>query len=161
MNIFDFALDMEKEGEMIYRDLAGKTPDKGLETIFNMLADDEVKHARAIESMKKNIENDMVETGILGQASTVFADMKQAKAEIFTGIEQAELYKKAQELELKSERFYREKAAEVTEKGLKKVFQKLAEEEKKHYTLLHHIIEMVSRPQNWVENAEFFHLEDY
>jgi len=161
MNIFDFALDMEKEGEMFYRDLAGKTPDMGLKTIFNMLADDEEKHARVIESMKKNSEKDMVETEILGQASAVFADMKQGKAEIHTGIEQVDLYKKAQELELKSERFYREKAVEATGKALKTIFQKLAEEEKKHDTLLHHIIELVSRPQNWVENAEFFHLEDY
>lgn len=35
------------------------------------------------------------------------------------------------------------------------------EEEKKHYFLLDNIIEFVSRPEQWLENAEFYHLEEY
>ena len=43
----------------------------------------------------------------------------------------------------------------------KRIFQKLAEEEKKHYFLLENIIQFVSRPETWLENAEFYHLEEY
>ena len=43
----------------------------------------------------------------------------------------------------------------------KDVFLKLADEEKKHYFLLGNIIEFISRPEHWLENAEFHHLEEY
>jgi rubrerythrin len=54
-----------------------------------------------------------------------------------------------------------EKANEVTEEYQKEIFQRLADEEKKHYFLLENIIEFVSRPETWLENAEFYHLEEY
>jgi rubrerythrin len=43
----------------------------------------------------------------------------------------------------------------------KEIFLKLADEEKKHYFLLENIIDFVSRPQKWLENAEFYHLDEY
>ena len=76
-------------------------------------------------------------------------------------LKQTELYKKAQDIEKKSYEFYTEKANEVTEEYQKEVFLKLADEEKKHYFLLENIIEFVSRPETWLENAEFYHLEEY
>ena len=54
-----------------------------------------------------------------------------------------------------------EKAQEVPEEYQKRIFLKLAEEEKKHYFLLENIIDFVSRPATWLENAEFCHLEEY
>jgi hypothetical protein len=37
----------------------------------------------------------------------------------------------------------------------------VAGEEHKHYLLLERIIDFVSRPEQWLEDAEFYHLEDY
>ncbi len=76
-------------------------------------------------------------------------------------ISQIEVYKKAQDIEKKSIDFYLQKADEVKEHCQKGTFRKLAEEEKKHYFLLQNIIEFVSRPESWLENAEWYHLEEY
>ncbi|HEW78629.1 MAG TPA: rubrerythrin, partial [Phycisphaerales bacterium] len=76
-------------------------------------------------------------------------------------IKQTGLYKKAQDIEKKSRDFYLKKANEVEEKHQKELFLKLADEEKKHYLLLDNIIEFVSMPETWLENAEFFHFEEY
>jgi len=54
-----------------------------------------------------------------------------------------------------------EKAHEVKEKYQEELFLRLAEEEKKHFFLLKNIVEFVSRPETWLENAEFYHLEEY
>jgi len=43
----------------------------------------------------------------------------------------------------------------------RKIFLKLAGEEKKHVFLLANLVEFVSRPETWIENAEFNHLDDY
>ncbi|MFH1613968.1 MAG: ferritin family protein [Planctomycetota bacterium] len=44
VDIFDYALQMEKDGESFYREIAQKTSNKGLQAILTMLADEEVKH---------------------------------------------------------------------------------------------------------------------
>ena len=96
MNIFDFAINMEKEGEAFYRQLADQSPNPGLKKILIMLADDEVKHAETFEIMKKDTPAEMAETRILKYAKNVFEQMRESGAEIKTDISQIELYKKAQ-----------------------------------------------------------------
>jgi rubrerythrin len=87
--------------------------------------------------------------------------MKEGNEKFDIDAGQIELYKKAQDIEKKSRDFYLEKAEEVEEDFQKETFRKLAEEEKKHYFLLENVIQFVSRPQTWLENAEFYHLEEY
>ena len=160
MDIFDYAMQMEKDGEELYRDLAQKSGDTGIQHIFNMLADDEVKHYRIFEDMKEEKEHEITDTKILTDAKNIFSQLKE-EGKFDYELPQLELYKKAQDLEKKTEDFYREKAEEAEKEYQKEMFLKIAEEEKKHYFLLDNIIEFVSRPQTWLENAEFYHLEEY
>ncbi len=160
MNIFEYVMQMEKDGENYYRQLVQQTANKGLRTILTMLADEEVKHYNAIEKMKTR-EPQMAETTILTDAKNVFVQIKESNEKFGFDIKQTELYKKAQDIEKRSQDFYLEKANETEKKYQKRIFQKLAEEEKKHYFLLENIIQFVSRPETWLENAEFFHLEEY
>ena len=159
MNIFKFAMQMEKDGEKFYRNLAEEVGSAGLKTILNMLADDEVKHYEIFKAMSKNKETSLSETKILKKSKNIFMRIQGEKIE--PNIEQIDLYKKAQEIELKSQEFYEEKAKEVTNVAQKKLLLKIAEEEKRHYFLLENIIVFISRPRTWLENAEFFHLEEY
>lgn len=161
MNVFDFAINMEKEGESFYRELAAGNQNPGLKNILTMLADDENKHAEIFEKMKRSTPSKMSETRILKDAKNVFLQMKEAREEIKTDVSQIELYKKAQALEVKSENFYRQKATEVGQEEQRILFLQIADEERKHFYLLRNIVELVSRPQYWVENAEFFHLDEY
>lgn len=161
MNIFDFAMEKEKFSEDYYRRLAGKTNNKPLQSIFNMLADEEAKHYKVVADMKKNITPDLAETTVLSSARDDFAKMRKSAENFNVDINQIELYKKAQNIEKQSEDFYLQKAGEVTDEHQKEIFQKLADEEKKHYFLLDNIIEFVSRPKQWLENAEWHHLDEY
>jgi len=160
MNIFEYAMQMEKDGENYYRQLTQQTANIGLKTILTMLADEEVKHYNAIEKMKTE-ELQMADTTILADAKNVFVQIKESDENFAFDIKQTELYKRAQDIEKKSREFYLEKANEVQEKYQKELFLRLAEEEKKHYFLLENIIEFVSRPEAWLEDAEFYHLEEY
>jgi rubrerythrin len=74
---------------------------------------------------------------------------------------QVEVYSQAQELEQKSRAFYTEKAEEVADPSHRALLLKLADEERRHYFLLDHVIEFINRPRNWIEDAEFNHLEAY
>ena len=159
-NIFEYAMQMEKDGEDYYRQLAQKTGNNGLRTILTMLADEEVKHYNTLEKIKTQ-KTQIAESEILTDAKNVFVQIKESDESFNFDIKQTELYQKAQDIEKKSRDFYKEKASEVTEEFQKELFLKLAIEEQKHYVLLDNIIEFVSRPEQWLENAEFFHLEDY
>ena len=160
MDIFEFAMQMEKDGENYYRQLVQQITNKGLKTILTMLADEEVKHYNAIDKMKTS-DSQMTETTILSDAKNIFVQLKDSGEGFDVEINQVDLYKKAQGIEEKSRNFYLEKANEVRQDYQKELFLKLAEEEKKHYFLLDNIIEFVSRPEHWLENAEFCHLEEY
>ena len=160
MDIFDYALQMEKDGETFYRDITKKTGNKGLQTILTMLADEEVKHYQAIESMKQN-KYQMTETNVLDDARNIFIKMKDQDETFEPDQEQTEFYARAQEIEKKSQQFYQEKARQTDKDDQKKLFERLAKEEEKHYFLLDNIIAFVSRPKQWLENAEWHHLEEY
>jgi rubrerythrin len=160
MNIFEYAMQMEKDGEEYYRQLARQIDNKGLQTILTMLADEEVKHYNAIERIQST-EPHMEEATILTDAKNIFVQIKESGESFDFDIKQTDLYRKAQDIEKESQDFYTEKADEVTGKYQRELFLKLAEEERKHYFLLDNIIEFVSRPEYWLENAEFCHLEEY
>jgi rubrerythrin len=160
MDIFEYAMQMEKDGEDYYRQLVGQTENKGLKAIFSMLADEEVKHYEVVEQMKTHSPQ-MTQTQVLTDAKNVFVHMKESGETFDFDARQVELYKKAQDIEKKSQDFYSEKAQEVTKEEQKEIFKQLASEEEKHYFLLENIIEFVSRPDTWLENAEFHHLEPY
>ncbi len=160
VDIFEYAMQMEKEGENYYRRLARQRANKGLQTILTMLANEEVKHYNAIEKIKI-AEPHMAETTILADAKNVFVQIQESGESFDFDLGQIEFYKKAQDIEERSRDFYLEKSGQVKEDYQKDLFLRLADEEKKHYFLLENIIEFVSRPETWLENAEFCHLEEY
>jgi len=161
MNIFEFAMQKEKYSEHYYRQLADQTSNKGLEGIFSMLAEEEAKHYSVIEQMRSKIPQKICNTDVLSDAKDIFMQMRKGTGKFDFDDSEIETYKKAQDIEKTSREFYLQKADEVEDHCQKGIFKKLAEEENKHYFLLDNIIEFVSRPQYWLENAEFCHLEEY
>ncbi len=160
MDILDFAMQMEKDGEQFYREAAEKVSHEGMKRIFNMLADDEAKHYMVLQSMKKEIPQ-MMDTPILSFAENIFVQMKEQKEEWPLEDSQLALYEKARDIERRSWTFYQEKGNEATDPSQKELFQKIAYEEEKHFLLLDNLVELVLRPQNWVEDGEFYHTEEY
>ncbi|UCD56231.1 MAG: rubrerythrin, partial [Candidatus Hydrogenedentota bacterium] len=98
---------------------------------------------------------------VLSNAKDVFKQMKEAADTFSLDASQIETYKKARDIERDSKEFYLQKADEAEDGRQAAIFRQLAQEESKHYFLLDNMIEFVSRPQQWLENAEFHHLEDY
>jgi len=162
MNIYKYAMKMEKDSENYYLELAKKTDDVGLRNILKMLANDEVKHYHIIEQMMKtDISAELAETDILENTKNIFIKIKGKKLVFDFDLPQINFYRKAQEMEEKTYKFYMEMSDKVEIEVQKKLFLKLAEEEKKHMFLLENLVEFVSRPETWIENAEFNHLDDY
>lgn len=152
---------MEKDGEKYYRDLAQKVDVPGIKKILEMLANDEAKHFQIFQRMSQNVSVTLKKTDILEKARNIFQQMKESNQVFVTGNEQLEWYLKAEEIEKKSEDFYNEKANEVSDAEQKKMFFEIAREENRHYFLVDNIVNLIRAPNEWVENAEFAHLDEY
>jgi len=161
MNIFEFAMEKEKYSENYYHELAGKTSNKGLKNICNMLADEEVKHYKIVQQMRKKIPKKITDTPVLKNAKKVFQKLRETTENFNFDISELQLYEKARDIEHESRQFYLEKTEEVDNTGQKEIFKKLADEEQKHFIILENICDFVAKPQYFLENAEFHHIDDY
>ena len=162
MNIYKYAMQLEKDSENYYIRLMNKTDDVGLQTILKMLADEEVKHFSIVEQMMKtNTCPELIETDLLKNAKNIFMKIKGKKLKFNFDLAQADFYRKAQEFEEKSYKHYLEMSDKVEAEAQKNLLLKLAGEEKKHMFLLENLVDFVSRPETWIENAEFNHLVEY
>lgn len=161
MNIFDLAMEMEKDGEKYYRHLSEKTTNTGMKNILGMLAGDEAKHFQVLQKLKDAAGAELLSTPILGKSKNIFQQLREEKNWADIPVSQIDLYRKAREIETRSFNFFMEKAKAIPDPATRKMFFLIAEEEKRHEFLLDHILQMISRPQTWLENAEFNHLDQY
>lgn len=161
MDIFEFAMEKEKLAAECYNRLAEKAPTEGVKHIFQMLAVEEQKHLQIVEQMKQGTAAKLADTSVLGDAKEVFQKMQDSVETFDFTVTEPQLYQKAQEAEKQSMDYYLEKADQVDDPGQKEIFTKLAEQEKKHFSVMQNIIDFISRPQTWLENAEFTHLDEY
>ena len=164
MNIYDYAIQMEKDGEAYYRELGQKSNHEGLKIIFTLLADEEVSHYTVLQKMKDANPDATLsekEKNLLDSAKNIFAEMKEKMDEINFNLPQADFYRKALETEEKSIDYYLEMSEKVESDEHKAIFKKLAAEEKKHKFLMENLVDFISRPITWLEDAEFNQLEEY
>lgn len=156
MNVYEYAMKVEVEGERYYRDLANKTDDAGLKQVLTMLADEEVKHFKAFEAMRNNAPVPRVDSvDVFANAKTIFQKLKDEGATASFDKDQVDFYEHALRLEEKSYEFYTQKAAELEDPEQKAAFLRIAEEEEQHKALMENLIEYITHPERWIESAEF------
>ncbi len=155
MNVYQYAMKIEKEGEAYYRELVDKSPNNGLKRIFNMLATEEVKHYNIFKNMMKNNNIDVDKLDIITDTKTIFEILNEEKDSLDLSKEEIKYYQEAIEREDNSYKFYLEKSKEIEDEKEKLIFIKIAEEEIKHKMILENIISFIEEPTNWVSSAEF------
>ncbi|MFZ7131049.1 MAG: ferritin-like domain-containing protein [Eubacteriales bacterium] len=164
MNIYDFAINFEIESRKLYEKFAEESGNENLRGVFQGLAEEEKRHENILRQLKEDKKIDEVDSDILSTAKKAFEliskDLTDRKDNVLPQ-QQVDVYKKAKEIEVDSYKFYTDKAEEAEKPEVEKVFNRLAKEEKKHERIIDNIIEMVNRPNTWLEDAEWNHMEDY
>ncbi|MGL1933415.1 MAG: ferritin family protein [Fibrobacterales bacterium] len=155
MDIFEFALKMEKDGELFYRDLAEKSTTPGFKKIFTMLADEEIEHYRIIKELQNKVSvPSKPKDSLADEAQNVFETIKKSDELFGLNKKQKELYYNAAKVEDEAADFYTKQAEETEDSDLKMLFSALADEEKKHSRLLEDIGDFVGAPDHWDVDAE-------
>ena len=158
MNPYDFAIQMSQDGEKFFRTLTKQVKKPGLRKILVMLANDQVVHRRDFEKMKKAEGRTLLDAKNLTEALNPFAQrLKRLDLgeKLDENLPPAELYRRGQALDKECEDFYRKRAARVKDLRLKQAFLGVAEEQRKHYFTLEHLINFILEPQQGLEDAEW------
>jgi len=159
VDILEYAMQVEKEGEAHYRELAERSNNPGMKKILTELADSEVEHYNVFKAIKENSNIPGIDEAILPNVKNIFSGMKADKT-LEVDADEIELYRNVQRHEKKSQEFYRQKADEVDTPALKEMLLKIAAEEGKHYQVLGGLIDFLSSPAQWLEDAEWHHITD-
>lgn len=148
MDIFDYAIRMENDGEKFYRHLAEQTSHEGIKAILTMLGDDELRHIKAIELARSETPS-MPDTAIIDDASNIFQRIKD-NCEPVDISDQAQLFKKALQIEIQACDFYKKKADEAILESHRDIFQRLSELEQVHCAIIKEIMQYTFDTSVWM-----------
>jgi len=159
MDIFTIAIQLEQEGVVFYENLASQATTEGFKSIFTMLANDEKNHEKVFTSLKNKSVPAMVPSSVAEEAQAIFKQFKQDS--YLKEAPQVSMYEKALEIEQKSIDLYTSHLEDLEDPEARNAVKRILAEEKKHYETLEELVTLVSRPQRWVEDAEFGVRKDY
>jgi rubrerythrin len=154
-------IEMEKEAERRYRELAEKSNNPWLKSIMTLLAEEEARHHNYYKGLEKGVGAGMKDSELISAVKKVFLKIRETKDVSGMGVSEVDLYRRMLEVEKEHMDFYLHRAEEVKDEAERQMLLKIAGEEKRHAGVLQNVVDFVSRPGEWLENAEWYHLEDY
>lgn len=161
MNVLDFALKMEEDGRAYYEKLASQASLPGLVTIFTRLAEDEQKHYEIFQKLKSTgAAPALPDSGMLAEVKNVFAGLAKEQAPLTGDSESLAAYQHAMQIEADSFRLYEQAAAEESNPATRKLLQKIAAEEHKHFTILENVYQFINAPNQYLAWGEFSNLDE-
>ena len=161
MGIFDFALSFEREHEEFYLQQLKETNNISLKKVYKLLAEEEVKHQKIVKKLSAENEADEPDSDLIPRVKDIFTGIATAIADSMKKTGQVDIYKQAREMEDKAHNFYQEKAEAEDSDKVKEILKRLAVEEKKHWNIMNNLVVMVNRPNTWLDDAEWYHREEY
>ncbi len=159
MNTIDFAISMELDGQKYYLDLAEQNKDNELHKVFTMLADSEKQHANLLMRYQEKKSFDLKEQSVQPEFKSVFKDLKLFHQE--ASAKQLDAYRIACEQEEKSITLYKDMRSMAETELEVEIYNYLIGQEEEHLILFEELVKMVTRPDEWVESAEFGIREEY
>jgi rubrerythrin len=155
MNVFDFAMKMEKDGQTYYEKLASQTDLPGLQTIFTRLAEDEQKHYAIFKSMKEGKSAPAFEMSTtLETVRNLFEALPLPEKAIKNIKGTLDAYQHAMKVEADSSTFYKKAAAEESDPQTKKLLLRIAAEEQQHFEIMENIYHFTNAPNQYLAGAE-------
>ena len=161
MNNLNLAITMELDGEKYYKEQAERNKDNLLKPVFEMLADDEARHAQILQNKFSGTAYALAESGTLPKARNLFTGLGDFHNENKNIPDQLDVYNAAREMEKQSIRLYGELLGNAADDKERELFRYLVSQEQDHFAILDELFTMINRPNNWTEAAEFGLREEY
>ncbi|MBN2460591.1 MAG: ferritin family protein [Candidatus Cloacimonetes bacterium] len=162
MGFYDKAIELEKQAQEYYRKLCDQCADnEGLRNILKILSGDHRHHERILNEMKDGACQEKPGSDSYPRVVNIFREIKRKKQDFQCDMDLLQLYKEGLEFTREKLNFYENALEQLTCEKDKNLLKQVIKEEQNQVYVLEDILEMVRRPDTWVENAEFYHFEDY
>lgn len=161
MDVLEYAMNMERDGESYYREQAGQVKNPGAARFFSLLADEEHRHYELFSDLRAGKAPHLKPT--FGTEARSFFEALKAEGGAFKKPDARILDVLAHGLEIenKSIKFYVAELQKAGEDTLKELLLFIKREEDRHYSFISTLIDYYMKPQLWLEQAEFSHWEEY
>ncbi len=161
MDTLQLALSLEIDLQKYYYEQAERNKENSLYVVFSMLAKEEENHAKILQSEADKLTLPVQTDNILVEARKLFKQLGDFKTDIKDLPSQLDSYRMALEMEQKSLKFYTNLHDNAPDEKAKITFQYLLKQEDIHCTIMEELVKITTRPEEWVESAEFGLREDY
>jgi rubrerythrin len=163
MELLDFAKQIERQGEAHYTALAQKSTVPELAGLFRFLAGEERRHYALFDSWAQGGGAQELGAGLqIGEVRAVFDRLTEhfKKAGV-PAIDRDELFDQALGLEHRSVRLYQEALVTLSQPAQVELLERVIEQERRHVKLLESLMAYMRHPGEWLENAEWYHLDEF
>ncbi len=162
MNVFDFAIDIERSGMEYFKRLSKKHSHAGIKRIFSMMAADEKKLMEKFQAMKASAQATMMEDSrALDTSTNVFTNLAGQDALALGLANDLDAYNYVMEIEREICRLYESAAAKETNTDAKRLLLKIAAEERRELESLNNIYDFVNAPNEFLAWGEFSNLGEF
>jgi len=161
MNVLSAAIKFEEDGRNLYLECIKKTEHPWGKSLFQSLADDELKH---IERLKETFETLTVSEKFTEGPLPLTAEkqwkniFEKAKSKIDTVVKAStsdiDALKLGIDFEERGMKYYKKLSEKSMNLLEKKFYQILAHEENKHFLILKDSHELLTDPSSWFERTE-------
>lgn len=161
MNVFDCAITMEEEARMYYEKLAATVTVPELKELFTILAAAEQEHCDALVKIKQSINPQKAQFKALQEAACVFKPLL-AKRDLLAELKKdPDAYQHVIKEEEKGIKLYEELAKQAKDEETRGALLMIADEERKHLSIVENIYSFVESPKNFLAWGEFSNLKEY
>jgi rubrerythrin len=148
MNIFDFAITKELEGETFYREMASHAPNGEIGHLFTLLADQERGHCAVLERLKHHSSDETLEIPApVIEIKAIFETLIANNTFTSHDFSEADIYRFAFEAESQSLDLYQGLARDANSPQEKAIFSCLAQEEQIHQSIINGILHILQLTQ--------------
>jgi Uncharacterized conserved protein len=167
MDILEYACEIETRGEQLYREMAAQSSIKEIGSIFGFLAGEEKRHFEVLQAMGLHTTLPLIgKSAILNDSKAAFKNLsEQFTAPGTIAIDREFALNVALEFENKSISLYEKAIAELMinpdNDRSRQVLKEIVEQEKNHVRLVESLMDFQRHPYEWLENAEWNHLDEF
>lgn len=158
--ILKTAIEVEINGMNAFEKFAAETQNASGKRMFLQLAEDEKEHRELLEHQLKHLSEggswnsiQIPKSSVEKMIPAIRDKDKRTKGE--SGLAELEALKTALDLERKTAQFFRDKAAEVSNKEAEDMFIRLAEWEDAHFELIQAELDNINNTGLWFGLPEF------
>lgn len=160
MDIFEFAMKMERDGQAFYEKQAAAASYPELKEVLSTLAEEEKNHYEYFKKLKDNPDEfkaQSVPTGskALTRVCNIFEEMSNKKDAPPFGDDIKSVWVEALRIEEQAERFYKDKADEESDPVKKELLLKVAAVEYTHIQMIDGVLMYLKDPGSFADSAEF------